>query len=516
MKKFTARHREKVTGVLSCLDRMVFHGHLSINFTRNMYRFLRSKRVPLDAFGRFVNQQSRKLRQEAEDMARQAGRPCLYLQGFTRRKEDRARAIAQKDGITNGLVCIFRATEACRSYTLRTTPELHLRSSRRQCLHLYFYFIDSQLGWIHVRLQTWFPFLIQIGVNGHEILMQRMEGKGIAYTQTDNAFTCIEDIPRAQRIATGLPKMNWPRILRRVALKTNPLLRTLLRGLRYHWVTDQAEVATDVLFPDRASLQPLYGQLVKHSTLCFSAEDVLGFLGRRLHGLYKGQVVTETAKRQWGVRVKHRAGRNWVKMYDKAGSILRVETVINRAADFTVRRARRTRSGCRIQGNFPLPKGVSFLPHLFRIARRANHRYLDALAAVTDPAAACRDVQQIGKKIRRQGRPYRALNPLAPADRALFLTVLRGEHLINGFRNEHVRRRLYPRASDNPDERKRLSARIRRQLLLLRKHHLIARVPRTRRYVVTQRGYQLMSAAVFYCQEAFPKCVLNQGPTEAA
>jgi len=38
----------------------------------------------------------------------------------------------------------------------------------RKCLHLYFYFLDRQLGLIHVKLQRWFPFPIQVYANGHE------------------------------------------------------------------------------------------------------------------------------------------------------------------------------------------------------------------------------------------------------------------------------------------------------------------------------------------------------------
>ena len=34
-------------------------------------------------------------------------------------------------------------------------------------------------------------------------------------------------------------------------------------------------------------------------------------------------------KRNPGARVKHRVKENWLKMYDKFGLILRVETVIN-------------------------------------------------------------------------------------------------------------------------------------------------------------------------------------------
>ena len=69
----------------------------------------------------------------------------------------------------------------------------------------------------------------------------------------------------------------------------------------------------------------------------------MSFLGRKWHGQFEGEVVTDHAEyplrgRLPGCRIKHRMKRNWLKMYDKAGWILRVETVINDPEEFRVRR----------------------------------------------------------------------------------------------------------------------------------------------------------------------------------
>lgn len=88
----------------------------------------------------------------------------------------------------------------------------------------------------------------------------------------------------------------------------------------YYWVIDQSEFATDVIFTDRASLKSLYEKLVKHATLCFSAEDVLTFLGRKLHGRFEGEVLTDYKKRWFGVRVKHRMKENWIRRVTSTGA----------------------------------------------------------------------------------------------------------------------------------------------------------------------------------------------------
>src|SRR4029453_2611132 len=92
---------------------------------------------------------------------------------------------------------------------------------------------------------------------------------------------------------------------RRVARRVNPLLRDELAGYRYYWATHQAEFATDVLFTSRATLRELYARLLPQATLCLRADDVLTFLGRKLHGGFAGEILNEWKRRCPGARVKH-------------------------------------------------------------------------------------------------------------------------------------------------------------------------------------------------------------------
>ena len=88
-----------------------------------------------------------------------------------------------------------------------------------------------------------------------------------------------------------------------------------------------------------------------------------------------------------GTRVKHRAKMNWIKMVDKAGSVPRVETVINPPDAFTVRQ--RVRRGKRqVTQWVPMRKGVANLLRYREVSLAANKRYLEALAVVDDPSTA--------------------------------------------------------------------------------------------------------------------------------
>jgi hypothetical protein len=127
--------------------------------------------------------------------------------------------------------------------------------------------------------------------------------------------------------------LDWPNLLNRYARAVNPLMNTRLGRMNYYWVTAQCEYSTDVLFKARKDLQELYPRLISHSMQSFGAKEVIGFLGKKLVGQFRGEVVsnqTDRCKHRLpGTRIRHRAKMNGIKMYDKGGSGLRVETVIN-------------------------------------------------------------------------------------------------------------------------------------------------------------------------------------------
>ena len=127
------------------------------------------------------------------------------------RMEDTAKEMAQKDGIADGLVCIFSIVQPCRSFAFRFEKgRPFVQSAKRKCLHLYFYFIDPEFGLIHVQLQTWFPMQIQVYLNGHEWLARKLSANHIRYSKLDNAFTWIEDMARAQSFADRFQNLHWP------------------------------------------------------------------------------------------------------------------------------------------------------------------------------------------------------------------------------------------------------------------------------------------------------------------
>jgi hypothetical protein len=107
--------------------------------------------------------------------------------------------------------------------------------------------------------------------------------------------------------------------------------------LAYYWSADETEWASDVLFRSRERLGQLYPSLLTHGLHSFGSPDVLRFLGHKVqahpHATFKGEVLSSFRARPEGIRLKHWVNRNSVKLYDKQGTVLRVETTINDARD---------------------------------------------------------------------------------------------------------------------------------------------------------------------------------------
>ena len=379
---------------------------------------------------------------------------------------------------------------------------------RRKCLHFYFYFLHPELGFCHVRLQSWFPFEVQVWVNGREALSRQLDRRRVAHLRFANAIVKVTNWDLAQRLADRLAAGRWPRLLNGLARQVNPMLATVIgAGFGgYWWVVDQAEVATDVAFSSRQALEAVLPGLMAHAASAFSAEDVLRFLGRKLHPALAAEVTSDARRRPEGWRVKHRMARNSIKVYDKA-NVVRVETTINDPTQF---RVLRVKDGRRVW--CPMRKAVANLGRYYQVGRQANERYLDALAAAHDNRAGiatlerhCRPITNRGRRhITNRGRRHPRLDPIGRDDLALFRATLAGEHAIVGFRNADLTRRLHPRPAADDTEARRRCQRTSRLITKLRGHGLVAKVPRRRRYRVTPYGQRFMAAALAVHDRDFP------------
>ena len=194
-----------------------------------------------------------------------------------------------------------------------------------------------------------------------------------------------------------------------------------------------------------------------------------------------------------GIRVKHSVNGNSIKVYDKQGSVLRVETTIVHPEEFKVYRAAEKDPEAKL-GWRDLRRGLADLPRRAEVSHASNQRYLTALAAVTGTTPLREATRPICQPVVRQGQRYRPLNPWSAQDGALLEAISRGEFAINGLRNRDLQGLLYPRKASGPAEQRRRSGATTRKLRLLRAHGLLRKVSGTHRYILTSKGREVITA----------------------
>ena len=253
------------------------------------------------------------------------------------------------------------------------------------------------------------------------------------------------------------------------------------------------------MFTDRASLEAILPDLFEHAILKTACQDTLRFLGRKLHGNFKGEATTSLKKRPEGWRAKHTMKRNSLKLYDKA-SVLRVETTINNPSEFKI--CRQTDTG--LQRWAPMRKGVSNLYRYAEVGQQANHRYLEHLAHAKLKSKAIPYLDDLCRSHTQNGKRCARFNPLQEADRHLFAAVLSGEFALNGFRNRDLCAMLYSQPATSDKETKQRCTRLSRQIAKLRGHGLIAKVKDARLYRITKLGSQVLFAVLSFYQTDFP------------
>ena len=487
---------------------MMFRGHLrKLAYPGGMVRYCNFNGVKLIDFKAHAEHQTARLIAASETEAKRLGRPIEYLSSAELRKEDHARMIAVRDGITNGLIGVLTCVEPCWSFNLRgnrVSQKLEFQPGMRKCLHLYHYYRHPLFGFCYARIQTWFPFTIQIGLNGREWLSRQLDGAGLSYRRHDNCISWVEDVAAAQALLDTQLRLNWTRALREIGSWVHPIQAEILGKFRddYYWSLKQSEWASDVLFAKSSDLQARYEHWLRYATLNCRSADVLRFLGRKLtvagevNGHYRDEVLSDLGRRVEGVRIKHRAGANSIKMYDKAGGrVLRIETTIHDPSDFKVYRVKegdpKGEKDWRV-----LRSGVADIHRRAQVSQSANERYAEGLAVVAHDRPLRELLKPLGQRVAEpgdSGRKLRGLTPLVGEDAVLLAVVGRPEFMLNGLRN----RDLLEAEGSPPKtatERKQRSARISRQLRLLRAHGILRKVSKTHRYQVTERGRVILTA----------------------
>lgn len=489
MTSLLTRYASQLVGTVSCFDRIVITGTIpGWCHAVGMANYLTGQGIRLfDYAKRFAEPLREEIRANAERIAAENGLAIEFIRSVKAfRKEERIHDIIATRGDHPGLVHIFGALENCPAFTPwhdKGTGLTSLKYKNTKCLHYYFYFIDAEFGLCYLRVPTWAPFRLQFYCNGHAWLANQLRKEGIDFTPLDNTFTYIADLPRAQALADAFPIEALHRMLDTIAREYCPVIARVPD--RYHWSIMQVEYATDIIFKRREDLQPLYEELIRLAIHMVKPEHIAMFLGKKLDGRTVADLGTEFHTRIQGTCLKHRLGWATIKMYDKYGIVLRIETTVNNVTELKHYRTVEHRDGTTEQKFAPMQKTIYSLSPLRELLGAANQRYLDFLSDLDDTSEGQRHLPKLGTSRKRDGRSLRGFNLFQPDEQAAIVALLRGEGCISGITNQMLRRVLTGKTS------RQISYFIKR----CRIFGLLKKCGKTYKYYLTKLGRRVLLAA---------------------
>lgn len=504
MKKLIARFGRAVKGILTGFDRIVFKGWLlPLMHEAGAMSFCSRRGILNKDYKQWMLAQTEALVEAVDRYARQqCGQGLRHLSTWRHDKDELARKRQAAEGIEAGLIGAWSCLESGSSYRAHYCAEAgypQLRAYRTQCKHLYLYFDHEHYGFMNVRLQTWFPYHIQICMNGRQWLRRRLQARGLEFVQQRNKFFHIDGYAQAQRFLDQQLNRRWPRLLNGLLPLVFPTRRqTLGPYLNYYWTVWQSEWATDLIFGSPEDLSATMDSLLRHALMTGTSTRVLRYLGRPVTAADKpdrrshSEVATRVFDFHEGVRVRHWVDRNSVKVYNEQ-NVLRVETTINAPGQFQVYRRAQGEANDASKKLRSLRKGVADLPLRAKVSHEINNRFMEGLATFSEQTPLRELFSELTKASTRKGRRIRALDPTGK-DRELLEALGDPVFSVSGLSNASLRQRLRSTAWGAHRTDKQLAARISRHLRLLRDHGLLRKVANRRRYHLTVKGQQFITA----------------------
>ncbi len=492
--------------ILNGFDRIVFKGGFQAFWHEaNVPVWLERRGVLNKEFKDWMKAQSQQIVERAEALAlSRTGHPIVRFLARDR-KEEVARRHQRERGIGAGLFGVYWALENCRSFRATFDPNRSrpaIRQIPTKCKHLYFYADDPVFGLMSVRLQTWFPYAIQIQLNGRQWLRRSLEKEGVDHLRRGNKFLFIEDWDRAQALLDEQLRCLWVEVLNRFAADFFPDKKTIIGAEpEYYWTLWQSEWATDLIFENPGALDAIGQDLMRHAFLIATPERVFRYLDRpltrrekidlRCADAVQSNILKFSDDHTSGYRVRHYAGRNSVKLYTEQ-NILRVETTINHPGAFKIHRHKQGEPSEGPKTLRPMRKGVADTAARAAVSQEVNNRVIEDLSTFRDdqPLSELFDIVCRRKKVR--GRRVRALDPTGK-DRALLRALDDPAWALTGVSNRSIREHLSASGETGGRDRKQLSGYVSRQIRLLRDHGILRKLPKKNSYHLTSRGRKLIT-----------------------
>ena len=501
------QNKEKINGVLETFDRMIINGYfLNLCNYRHFLYYLIQNDVKLVDFDKFAQKETEILCNHIDNYIKSNNVETIYLNSGKIDKNEIVMNELEKNPNKVGLISALSAVEICNTMTVKPnheTEKLEVTSRPTKCKHYYFYYNDEEFGLMYLKIQTWFPYNVQIYINGREYLSKLLDKNNIKYEMYNNSFSYIQDFNKAQELADGILNQkisdSFDGLIKQINVHLPKIEKIFSHS--YYWCIDQCEFATDINFKNREDLSLFYKTLVETTYFTFSSEDIYSFFGRnvsKIHTFSKGEIVSDLRNRYQGYRIKFKINNNQIKMYDK-GNNLRIEVTINNPKDFKVLKIKEndeTGEVVETKEWVPMSKSISNLYRYVEISKNITKRYIEALPDINTDEVSLKEIEKISQRTEINDRVYSGINILNEENLKIFSEISKGEYLINGFTNKMVRKNIF----ENSEDKKTIN-KTTRMLSKLKAHGLIKKVANKNKYYLTTSGRKIINSILIYTKK---------------
>jgi len=498
------KYNDKINGVLSTFDRMIIKGYILqlCNYRQFLY-YLIQNNIKLKNFGDFAYKQTGLLLYNIDKYISDNNVKLQYINSTNIDKGELALEDFNKDTSKTGLISAFSVVELCDTMTVvsnKDLKKLEVASRKTKCKHYYLYYNDLEFGWMFIKIQTWFPYNVQIYINGREYLSKLLDKENINYQMYNNSFSYIEDYNKAQDLADSILNKDISSSLDGLIKPINNLLPNIQEtvGHSYYWCVAECEFATDITFKSRSDLEKIYKPLVETSFFTFSSSDIYSFFGRnvsRIHNFTKGEIVSDLRNRYHGYRIKFMIDKNKVKMYDKYNN-LRIEVTINNPRDFKILKDKEKiinhKEIVSTKEWVPMGKSIVNLYRYSGISTEIIKRFINALPEINDTKVAVKEIKSISEKKEVNNRFYSGFNILNKETITIFQVIASGDFIIKGFTNKSIRNRIY----NNIDSK--IINKVTRLLSKLKVHGIIKKIHKRNKYYLTSKGRDITNSILLF------------------
>ncbi len=377
-----------------------------------------------------------------------------------------------------GVVCIIKSLEFMSCYWNKqlTTKKGSLFTKmfwmKKQVTQHYIYINDSELGFCCLKISSGLPFHCQFYCNGHWYLRRQLDKKGIGYKMQDNAFLKIDDEAYVENLIKGF---KGSIIDKRISYWMDKWFRfdkgersTCSSILKHNWYTCQCKVCSNVVFKNKPYFERLYDKVLeKHHSI--GAPNSLS----KLFELKRERKQSKSTNKTYYQKAcsKHWIQGNSIKMYNKGGYLLRVETTINNP---------------RLPGA-KLQKPIFEIKGYYWYGFGCNNRFFTAIAKIDASLLGDYENEFTNAVYTEKGKRVAAPDQRNPKMIAVLAILSNPRFSTEWFRTKELMRYLSVHFSK--------TAEIRYQMDKLKARGLVEKRQNSNYYRVTEKGYVWINIA---------------------